>query len=188
MVTSGVAPVAPLVGNVLADPTRTANILYQGIGLSADPENIQVIRALVGEPTTYSALVGETGELPLANGADTLLVAAVQARNNARVVIAGSSLVFSDEAILASVRLASSPESSGQPSDNLAFAQAISQWCFQRTGVLRATGVRHTRADGTNPELLVSNKARPDLPDSMFPEPEIGRETRAYRIKDDLVF
>lgn len=188
IITSGVAQVAPLVGSDLADPAGNARILYQGVGLSADPDNLQVIPALVGEPTSYSALQGEAGELPIASGRDTLLVAAVQTRNNARVVLAGSALVFSDEAMAASVRPASSPESAGSPSDNRAFTAGLSRWCFQRAGVLRASRVRHSRADGTSPELLVSNKARPDLPDSMFPEPEIGRETRAYRIKDDLVF
>lgn len=188
VITSGVASVAPLVGAELANKASSARVLYQGVGLSSDPDNLQVIRALVGESTTYSAMAGESAEVPLASGADTLLVAAIQARNNARVVLVGSPFLLSDEAFTATVQSASAPDAAGQPSDNRALARALSRWCFQRAGVLRASGVRHTRADGTSPELLVSNKARPDLPDSMFPEPEIGRETRAYRIKDELVF
>ena len=130
VITSGVASVAPLVGAELANKASSARVLYQGVGLSSDPDNLQVIRALVGESTSYSAMAGESAEVPLASGADTLLVAAIQARNNARVVLVGSPFLLSDEAFTATVQSASAPDAAGQPSDNRALARALSRWCF----------------------------------------------------------
>ena len=42
--------------------------------------------------------------------------------------------------------------------------------------------------DGGAPELILHEKERPDLPQSLYPDPEITRNSLVYRIKDDIVY
>ena len=64
----------------------------------ADPDNPLVLSVLHASSTSYSYQTDvEVDDYPLAVGTNTLLVAALQARNNARVVFIGSLDFFSDE-------------------------------------------------------------------------------------------
>lgn len=125
----------------------TAPLLYRGAGLLADPENPLVLSILSGSSTAYSHNPDQPiKEYPHAVGKNTVLIAGLQARNNARVVFSGSLDFFSDEFFTAEV------EVPGQPplkSGNAALAKALALWCFKETGVLKVEEVTHHLV-GTN--------------------------------------
>ena len=78
-------------------------ILFRGIGIAADASNSLVVPVLSGNPTSYSFNPSKpVDEYPHAVGASTVLVGALQARNNARVVVSGSIDLFSNEFVLRS--------------------------------------------------------------------------------------
>lgn len=117
-------------------------VLYRGVGLLVDPQNPLVLEILTGGSTSYSHNPDSPiTEYPHAVGKNTVMIAGLQARNNARVVFSGSLEFFSDEFFTAQV------ESKGKknPSGNAALAKAISNWCFKQAGVLRVKGITHHR-------------------------------------------
>merc|ERR1719495_137054 len=76
----------------------TAPLLYRGVGLLVDQENPLVLDILTGSTTSYSHNPDlPIKEFPHAVGKQTVLIAGLQARNNARVVLSGSLESFSDE-------------------------------------------------------------------------------------------
>lgn len=80
-------------------------LLYQGTGLIADPDNPLILRLLTASSSAYSYHSEQSvKEYPHAVGKNTLLIAALQARNNARVLFSGSLYFFSDEAFTSSVK------------------------------------------------------------------------------------
>jgi len=68
-------------------------------------------------------------------------VSALQARNNARVVVSGSILLFADRFFTSA-------------SDNQNFANELSKWIFKERGILRAGNVTHHRVGETEPPLM----------------------------------
>ena len=79
-------------------PAASDKYLFRGIGMTADAENPLVLSVLSASSTAYSFNPDEKiEEFPHAVGKNTLLVSALQARNNARVVFVGSLDFFSDE-------------------------------------------------------------------------------------------
>ncbi|MCL4151326.1 UNVERIFIED_CONTAM: hypothetical protein GTU68_056567 [Idotea baltica] len=70
-----------------------------------------------------------------------LLVAALQARNNARIVVSGSLEFFSDAFILAGVETPTGKVF--KKSGNGPAVEALSQWVFKEEGVLRVVQVTH---------------------------------------------
>lgn len=144
--------------------TSKAPLLYRGTGLIADRENPLVLEILSASSSAYSHNPDEpVTEYPHATGKNTLLIAGLQARNNARVVFSGSLDFFSDEFLTASVER--KPGQKAEASGNRALAQALSLWCFKQSGVLRVTGVNHH---------LVGEKAPPAI--------------NTYTIKEDVVY
>lgn len=77
-------------------------VLYRGIGLSVDESNILAVSVLAGNPSTYSSTEKDIIDYPENAGSDVLLVAALQGRNNARVVVSGSIDMFSNAFLRAS--------------------------------------------------------------------------------------
>jgi len=66
-------------------------LLYRGVGLLVDHENPLVIEVLTGSSTSYSHNPDTPiKEFPHAVGKQTVLIAGLQARNNARVIFSGS--------------------------------------------------------------------------------------------------
>lgn len=118
-------------------------LLYRGTGILADKENPLILQILTAESTAYS-YVPDTPikEYPHAVGKGTLLIAALQARNNARVLFSGSLYFFSDEAFTSSVRKATSLTNYKQ-SGNLPVAVSLSKWVFGETGHIRVASVEH---------------------------------------------
>ncbi|CAM9102505.1 unnamed protein product, partial [Phaeothamnion confervicola] len=99
-------------------------------------------------------------------GGSVALVTAVQARNNARLVVAGSLAMFSDQFVHAA------------GVGNAVFCTEVSQWALRERGMQRASDVAHSRTDGTVAELLLHQKDRRDLPFSLFSEPEIAKHSQ----------
>jgi len=123
--------------------------LYRGIGMTADVDNPLVLSVLTASSTAYSFNPDEKiEEFPHAVGKNTLLISALQARNNARVVFVGSLDFFSDEFFSASVE---GVGSEAVASSNEALATAISQWVLKEHGVLRVGQVKHHLDGETEP-------------------------------------
>lgn len=131
---------------------QTAPALYRGIGMTADPDNPLVLEIMNGYSTTYSYFTNEPiKDYPLVVGRSTLLIAGLQARNNARVVFSGSLDFFSNEFFTANIMKAVDGKEHGT-SSNQHLAKYISQWVFKERGVLRAGEVTHHRVgDNTTP-------------------------------------
>ncbi|XP_023026594.1 dolichyl-diphosphooligosaccharide--protein glycosyltransferase non-catalytic subunit Ost48 [Leptinotarsa decemlineata] len=118
-------------------------LLYQGTGLLVDPENPLVLPLLTADSTAYSYNPDEPiKEYPHAVGKDTVLIAGLQARNNARVVFSGSLLFFSDDYFTSPVQNAHGGNAN-PVSGNADVATAISQWVFKEHGQLRVRSVKH---------------------------------------------
>ena len=80
-------------------------MLFEGVGMVADPDNPLVLNVLHASSTAYSFDPNEeVSQYPHAIGKNTLLIAAIQARNNARVVFFGSLDFFSDDFFTSSVQ------------------------------------------------------------------------------------
>jgi len=123
--------------------TSGAPILYRGGGVITDHENPLVLDILTGSSFSYSHNPEDPiTEYPHATGKNTVLIAGLQARNNARVIFSGSMDLFSDEMFSSLVEKAGSG-SHGVPSGNADLAKALSAWCFQMAGVVRIDSVEH---------------------------------------------
>jgi oligosaccharyltransferase complex subunit beta len=135
---------------------------------------------LEGESTAYSAAPSKSvGDSPENASEPPLLVAAVQARNNARVVISGSLALFSNSFYR---------PVGGLATGNDLFCGELSKWVFGEAGVLRFRDIVHHKQDGSPPDVILHEKDRPDLPLSLYPDPEITRNSLVYRIKDSIVY
>ena len=155
---------------VITGTSIDSGIIYKGISVSiATPSNELAIKILQGNPSSFIDSNKNPGEPPL-------LVAAVQGRNNARVVVSGSLDMFSNKYLADS------------STDNDKFTTSLSKWTFGSAGVLRFSNVTHFKSDGTPPDVILHEKERPDLPQSLYPDPEITRNSLVYRIKDEIVY
>jgi oligosaccharyltransferase complex subunit beta len=157
-------------------------ILFRGVGHTVAADNILAVRILRGNPTSYSYYPNKAiSDSPLRMGQDTLLVSAMQGRNNARVLVAGSLDMFSNAFFGHQLR---DHVSTG----NRQFCAEVSKWTLGESGVLRFRNIAHHKSDGTPPDVILHEKARPDLPLSLFPDTEITRNSLVYRIKDEIVY
>lgn len=126
-------------------------LLYQGTGLIADVENPLILRLLTASSSAYSYnLNNPIKEYPHAVGKNTLLIAALQARNNARVVFSGSLYFFSDEAFTSPIQKAQGGQKYGK-SGNEVVATMIAHWVFKESGVIRVASVHHHRVGESEP-------------------------------------
>ena len=146
--------------------TKLNPLLYQGTGLVADQNNPLVLEILTASSSAYSHNPDEPiTEYPHSAGKTTLLIAGLQARNNARVVFSGSLDFFSDAFFAASVEKSVAGGKKVEKSGNEELAAALSRWCFKQSGVLRAVKVNHH---------LVGEKAPPS--------------SGTYTINDEIVY
>merc|ERR1712013_293589 len=139
----------------------TAPLLYRGVGLLVDQENPLVLEILTGSSTSYSHNPDlPVKEFPHAVGKQTVMIAGLQARNNARVVFAGSLEFFSDELFNSLVEPVTGGEKVG--SGNQELAKALSLWCFKQSGVLRVESISHHRKGEAKTGEMVANFKVPD--------------------------
>ena len=127
-------------------------MLYRGLGMVTDPGNPLVLNLLSGSSSSYSHNPEESiKDYPHAVGKNTLLIAGLQARNNARVVVLGSMEFLSDTFYTASVERPGTPAA---PAGNAGLTRSLVSWCFQQTGVLRVDALSHGLAGGqANPDF-----------------------------------
>lgn len=126
-------------------------VLYQGVAHKFTPENTLATRLLQGSSTGYSWFPVVDG--PTKSGANTAisahdvgLVSILEAKNEARIAIAGSVDLFSDEFIDATVSNAGSGE---ERSGNLYFVTELSAWTFKLKSSLRLSRVFHHKKGET---------------------------------------
>ena len=128
-----------IVGSSSPKPT-----LYQGLGLLADVDNPLVLEIMTGYTTSYSYNPSyDITDYPHAVGRSTLLIAGMQARNNARIVFSGSIRFFSNELFASRAAKARPGSEEYQQSGNRDLATALSKWVFREVGVLRVGKVEH---------------------------------------------
>jgi len=119
-------------------------LLYRGVGLLVDQDNPLVIEVLTGSSTSYSHNPDTPiKDFPHAVGKQTVLIAGLQARNNARVVFSGSFEFFSDEFFTSKVEPMTG---SANPSGNRDLALSLTRWCFKQNGVLKVESIAHHKA------------------------------------------
>uniref|UniRef100_A0A023GPG5 Dolichyl-diphosphooligosaccharide--protein glycosyltransferase 48 kDa subunit n=1 Tax=Amblyomma triste TaxID=251400 RepID=A0A023GPG5_AMBTT len=145
--------------NLLDAPTVIGSkdippLLFKGVGIISDQENPLVLEVLTASSTAYSSNPdNKITEYPHAVGKNTLLISALQARNNARIVFSGSLEFFSDKYFGSPVQKATSNSKKYTTSGNQALAVALSQWVFKEKGVLRAQNIKHyKRGEKSAPE------------------------------------
>ncbi|XP_055607583.1 dolichyl-diphosphooligosaccharide--protein glycosyltransferase 48 kDa subunit [Uranotaenia lowii] len=136
---------------IIVGKKNVGPLLYKGTGLLADKENPLVLQLLTADSTAYSYIPDSPiKEYPHAVGKGTLLIAALQARNNARVVFSGSLYFFSDEAFLSAVTRVQDGKLHSK-SGNQDVANAISGWVFGENGVIRVKSVTHHKEGESSP-------------------------------------
>lgn len=135
--------------NLLKAPTIVGKptdkpVLFKGVGMVADPDNSLVLDILTGSSTSYSYFPDRPiTQYPHAVGKNTLLIAGLQARNNARVVFSGSLHFFSDAFFNSPVQKAAPGSKRYEQTGNQELAESLSRWVFKEAGVLRVGAVTH---------------------------------------------
>lgn len=167
-----------------------APVLYSGVSHSVDTDNILNVKILSGNPTTFAGKQRKDGQVAGAiNGQEVKLISGMQARNNARVTFSGSVAMFSNRFFAAKVLYAATGGTTNAVrSGNDQFCAELSQWAFNQRGVLRFRDIVHHKSDGSLPDVMLHEKTRPDLPTTLYPDPEIARNSLVYRIKDDVIY
>ncbi|VDN07648.1 unnamed protein product [Thelazia callipaeda] len=136
---------------IIIDKSQVNPILFRGAALIADKANQLRLEILSASTTAYSFNPNDrVEEYPGAMGRSTLLVGAIQARNNARILLTGSILMFSDAFISATVSKFGST-SKPQKSGNFQLVTALSEWVFMEKGVLKVKNVMHHRVGEKEP-------------------------------------
>lgn len=147
-----------IASTAVLDGPLSAPVLFKGVGLTVSPDSTLVLKGLTAPDTALSAAPAKTEP---AAGKAVVLVALVQARNNARVVVSGSIDLFSNKFFKAAVQTPTGVSAS--VSGNAEFATQVGRWCFHERGVLVASGLRH--------HLVETGESQP-----------------IYRINDKIVF
>ncbi|CAL5324762.1 unnamed protein product [Camellia sinensis] len=148
---------------MLGSAKMEAPVLFKGIGHSLNSANNLAMKVLGASPSAYSANPkSKLSNPPSLTGSAISLVSVVQARNNARIMIAGSLDMFSNRLFKSGVQKAGS-SNKYEKSGNEQFVTELSKWVFHERGHLKAVNVRHHKVGETD-------------------EPAI------YRINDDLEY
>jgi oligosaccharyltransferase complex subunit beta len=120
-------------------------ILFRGVGLISDRSNPLTLEVLTASSSAYSFNPdNKVNEYPHAVGKGSLLIGALQARNNARLVFTGSLEMFSDEFFGAPLQKTGTNNRYEHPG-NRELLESVSQWVFKEKGVLRVKSVNHHR-------------------------------------------
>ena len=150
-----------------SDRSSIGPILFRGVALTSNEKNPLRLEVLTADTTAYSfnPTAKVVDEYPAAVGRSTLLVGALQARNNARVVLCGSLEAFGNAFLRAEVNrngewwfgismsswinliTGQKPVKSG----NSALVTGLSKWVLKEVGVLRVNGVEHHKAGEVAP-------------------------------------
>ena len=163
-----------------------SHVLYEGVGMTVDPENFLTFKFLTAAASGVSMPVDKAYSTTPAVSSQVGLVVGSQGRNNARVAFVGSMWALSNEAFLSSISAADG--TTAAVTANAKMAESVAQWAFQARAVLRASNIWHQHADKTPPAHQLSTKEKSSLPRSMYPYPEAAPRSLVYRIKEDLQY
>ncbi|GAV88321.1 LOW QUALITY PROTEIN: DDOST_48kD domain-containing protein, partial [Cephalotus follicularis] len=148
---------------ILGSKKIEAPVLFKGIGHSLNPSNNLVVKVLSASPSAYSANPkSKLANPPTITGSAISLVSIVQARNNARVLITGSLIMFSNRFFRSGVQKAGN-STKHERSGNEQFFTELGKWVFHERGHLKAVNIRHHKVGVTD-------------------------EPAMYRISDDLEY
>ena len=153
----------------IAFPRAVAQILG-----SESPLTAPILRA---QQTAYTYSPNEDSESadePFAVGEQIALVSALQARNSARFTVFGSAEALEDT--WANAKFKDATGRSGRTA-NQQFAEQVSAWTFQETGILKVVRAEHYLSQGGQ-ESSSSNESSLQ-PSSLNPS--------IYRIRNDVV-
>ncbi|KJH44643.1 Dolichyl-diphosphooligosaccharide-protein glycosyltransferase subunit [Dictyocaulus viviparus] len=129
--------------HIVGDAAKLNPILYKGISIIPHMKNLLCLNILWGSSTAYSSNPkAVVDEYPSVIGKQLLMVGAMQARNNARVIFTGSLDMFSDAFLSAYVHKAGSDEAAVR-SGNFDLVSSFSMWVLKENGVLRVKEVKH---------------------------------------------
>jgi oligosaccharyltransferase complex subunit beta len=78
--------------------------------------------------------------------------------------------------------------STGKMVGNEVLCTELSKWTFAEKSVLRFSDIVHHTAAGNPPDIILHEKDRPDLPHTLYPDPELTRNSLVYRIKDEIMY
>jgi len=127
--------------------SKLSSILYQGNGMTFNPSNRLVFPILTGSSTAYLSSAERISDDPKAAGINLVLVAGLQARNNARVTVSGSLSLFSNKFLSAKVQKIGSDKL--VPSNNAKFVDELTKWNFGEQGIIRIKSIEHHRVGET---------------------------------------
>ncbi|CAD5212315.1 unnamed protein product [Bursaphelenchus okinawaensis] len=149
--TTLVVPKTQLTDAELISGKKLNPLLYKGIALTYNKENALRLPVLTGTLTSYNFNPKQNiNEFPEAIGQNAVLVGAIQARNNARVILTGSLALFSDAFINAQIQKNGASQKA-EKSGNGEFVEAITKWVLKEKGVLRVKSVKHSKVGESSP-------------------------------------
>jgi len=120
-----------------------APILFRGVGLDVLEDLSLLFPVISGSEHSFSQDPTASGKKkPHVSGEKTTLVAALQARNNARVLLSGSLELFSDKFFSSPVKSFSSKKQFDQ-SGNEELTRNAAQWTFHQRGSIRTSNATH---------------------------------------------
>lgn len=133
-----------LIKNKIITGDVQSPLLYRGLSMSADPDNPLLLNILTASSTSFTYRLDEKiTEYPHTVGKSTLLIAALQARNNARVTFVGSLDFFSNDFFESSVKAVNEGAKKFDKSGNQDLCVSLTKWTFKERGVLRVVKVEH---------------------------------------------
>ncbi|CAK9225976.1 unnamed protein product [Sphagnum troendelagicum] len=137
---------------ILGSEHIPAPVLFRGIAHSVNIANDLMVTVLSASPAAFSGKPNtDLTEAPTLTGTSVTLVSAIQARNNARILISGSLDLFSNKFF----RLSFQRSSNGlryAKSGNEQFAVELSKWTFHERGHLKAINLQHHKSGGSGDE------------------------------------
>ncbi|KAA0189178.1 Dolichyl-diphosphooligosaccharide--protein glycosyltransferase 48 kDa subunit, partial [Fasciolopsis buskii] len=123
------------------------HFLYRGVGISSDPANPLLMSILRADKTAYSySTTKSVTDYPNSVGANTHLIVALQARNNARVLFVGS-LDFLSNEFYRSPAMNAVSNTQFPASGNKHLMDNLLPWLLGKRGQLRVAGVEHYLAN-----------------------------------------
>ncbi|KAJ3190431.1 hypothetical protein HDU85_000727 [Gaertneriomyces sp. JEL0708] len=131
-------------GIIPVEAQSNGPVAFRGVAHRLTGKNPLIQPVLTGNPTTYGYELGDTAPIggnPIL-GTSVVLVSALQARNNARIVFTGSRDMFSN-------RLIKEMADAHNSAANMHFITALSKWVFKETGVLKVESRKHHRVNET---------------------------------------
>jgi len=123
-----------------------APVLYSGTAIKFKGKNPYSKPLLVAGPAAYSWDNSNVTKDPLVTGRNVVLVNTLQAVNNARIIMTGSTKMFTNKYIQSPVKVNGKKYNK---SGNLDFITNISKWTFHEKKILKVVSSKHHKVGET---------------------------------------